>query len=109
MWQPNTVPGTGLHSLVHLSTSSCGSVRARGDAEACYQGNPKRRRVHFYLNFKRTHKFKSFRERLLGELWIFGELLFDNATPVRMYGHAPWFTAAYVLARPSSCDRVISA
>ncbi len=82
---------------------------ARGDAEARYQGNPKRRRVHFYLNFKRTHKFKSFRERLLGELWIFGELLFDNATPVRMYGHAPWFTAAYVLARPSSSDRVISA
>ena len=43
---------------------SCG----RADAEARYQGNPKRRRVHFYLNFKRTHKFHSFRERLLGEV-----------------------------------------
>lgn len=45
---------------------SCSSGRA--DAEARYQGNPKRRRVHFYLNFKRTHKFHSFHERLLGEV-----------------------------------------
>ncbi len=34
------------------------------------------------------------------QLWIFGELLFDNATPARLHGHAPWFTALFVLVRP---------
>ncbi len=68
--------GSGERHATRLAVGE-GSIRApfepaaacgRLDAEARYQGNPKRRRAHFYLNFKRTHMFKSFRERLLGEV-----------------------------------------
>ncbi|KAK9865678.1 hypothetical protein WJX84_008493 [Apatococcus fuscideae] len=61
-----------------------------------YAQRPKRRRLAYALRRKRTG-YNHFWEQAYNELFIFGQLMFDWATPTKLKNQMPFFTALFIM------------
>ena len=67
-----------------------------------YAQRPKRRRLAYALRRKRTG-YNHFWEQAYNEVFIFGQLMFDWATPTKLKNQMPFFTALFIMVGHMLC------
>ncbi|KAK9803187.1 hypothetical protein WJX72_011823 [[Myrmecia] bisecta] len=85
-------------TLGNPMSSAADKLAAAIELERKLAGNPHKRLLVEALERKRLNRFDNFFERLLNELFITGEAIFDWFTPAKLGQHYLFFTAGFTLA-----------